>query len=374
MRTTRSRTKKDSDESPSIPTTIKKIKALPKPVATPEEIALAQSMYTDNASFMKDLAIATAKYIAQVLIKPDDNAYLAYSTPVLKQLWRIYPDGLSYKINYYMYKKSIDKIETEADLIHQDFEKLIEALIDNYVKTPEFQRKLVEKNAQMLSKYDAKWTDIKITNGYDLRMSNGDTVSETLAKSLEKAPLQKKLNIFVKFFKESFKNHEIAQSSQQGMTLFRGVTGFNIENDTYKTLLAPSTSFLSTSTDETVALAHTEYMPGKVTLNNDERDRVILEMHLEPGIKFIDYNSLAPTDTSNGWQKEFILPPGLHFVEKEIKHVKRIDTITVKTPLMAKSKKAIAPPATKTVESEYDILVVEVRAQASSGGSKINKK
>jgi hypothetical protein len=213
------------------------------------------------------------------------------------------------------------------------------------------------------------WTDVDVNDIYELEMADGSQVHDYLCEQVYETP-KDKLDVLVKFFIELFRDERIAQSSQLEKVVYRGIVGFTVEDKAV--LLKPTKSFTSTSTDLKVAMIHTGFMESR--MNNDTDKRVILEMHLAPGIKYVDYNSLIPGDTTNEWQKEFILPPGLHFVEKEIKHVKRTEEITVRPSTSVKKPTKHEETPTQIIETEYDILVVEVRAQSFTGGGKRHKK
>ena len=159
------------------------------------------------------------------------------------------------------------------------------------------------------------------------------------------------------------------------MTLYRGITGIDIEEQE-KILQSQKSSkaFLSTSSVLDVALAHTDFMPGKMDFNYHNK-HVILEMHLAPGIKYIDYNDVVKDDLGNRWQHEFILQPGLKFEIKGRKDITITKDIT-KNPSTSKGKEKKKDEESQPVETEtriFDILVVEVSLAASTTGGKRGK-
>jgi hypothetical protein len=192
---------------------------------------------------------------------------------------------------------------------------------------------------------------------FDLKMEDGMEVSNYLCEEVFKEP-KEKLNILINFFIETFRNPAIVTSSVAGQVVYRGIVGFTVDDKAV--LLEPTKSFTSTSTDKNIALSHIALMPSR--MNNNIEKSVILEMHLAPGIQYIDYNSLMPSDTVNIKQKEIILPPGLHFVEKEIQRVNTTENITGTFS------------GKKTIKTHYDVLVVEVSAKSFKGGGKRHKK
>jgi hypothetical protein len=350
------------------PRKISKIKSNAKHEPTPEEIADANAAAADELAMAKAKTMFVEKILAvklkEILQNPDNPKYagIVFTTEIFKILWRIYPQGLSYFMNYYLYNTKIDK-NVDETLVNSYFGQFMENFIEYPLKSDIFTVHCNAFNTKMGSIY-GNWTDLdlEVLEVYDLNTSNGMHLHEYLANTLS---LKEKLDIFVKFFIESFRNDDIAMESKPGQIVYRGIVGFTA-SDT-RDLLKPTKSFTSTSTVLQVAERHTGLMGTRI--QEDSSNIMILEMHLVPGIKFVDYNSLFGTGPHNPdtWQHEIILPPGLHFEKKETKEHEKEDTITIPAKKGQQS-------STQTFKMKCDILIVEVTAHAFSGGGKRHRK
>jgi hypothetical protein len=169
------------------------------------------------------------------------------------------------------------------------------------------------------------------------------------------------LDLFISLFITSFRNPGIASTVSSPLVVYRGIVGLTIK-DKSKLLETPK-SFISTSKLIGVALRHTNSIIS-TRLQNDLSKRVVLEMHLDPGIKFIDYNAIIPNDKKNGWQDEVILPPGLRFTE--IGTSTATETITITDNKTKQSREEI---------KEYSVLTVRVSANnVTSFGKSRNRR
>jgi hypothetical protein len=309
-----------------------KTKAKIQPVLTPETIAIQNAEVT----FLENLSMQIAEGVQSLLQEPQKhiaNIDLKY----IQNIWQIYPRGSSYYINYYMYNNRIE--DHFKNLLESDFKSFIEYIVEyqfDFVgkKTIDDFNTSVEKN---IDEFYQGFT----TTFLDLKMKNGQNVIDYLCESIFTTP-KERLDVLIKFFIETFRDNRVAKSSNSEIIVYRGIVGPLVEDKA--ALFKPTKAFTSTSTQKTVAIRHTEPISSRIGQLKDTR-KVILEMHLKPGIKYIDYNSLRTGDNTDAWQKEFILPPGLNFKEKESR-----------------------------VENGINFIVVEVSAQSFTGGGKRHKK
>jgi hypothetical protein len=201
-------------------------------------------------------------------------------------------------MNYYLNYNNTNEIN--ETLIDSDFERIMEEIIGSYLNSN------VVKH--ILSKID-----------FDIDVLNFNEYSNTIG-SIENAVSSlsntEKIEVMIKCFTESFKNNKIYSVTDQEIIVYRGIVGYTINDSAI--FLEPAKSFISTSTDEQVAISHTNISISIDKLIPSERslkDNFIIEMRIPPGIKFIDYNKLITDDPSNEWQKELIFPPGIQFNE-----------------------------------------------------------
>jgi len=260
-------------------------------------------------------------------------------TEILKNLWETYPQGLSYFINYYMYKSQIDNF-INSFLVSTYYEWFLEHLVDFELQSAKFQKRLLEFNNRMEENY-LSWIEFEL-DIFDVVLTDNTLLygKQRNTKDI--------LDLFISLFITSFRNKDIASTVSSPLVVYRGIVGLTIK-DKYKLLETPK-SFTSTSKLIGVALRHTNSIIS-TRLQNDLSKRVILEMHLDPGIQFIDYNAIIPNDKKNGWQDEVILPPGLRFTE--IGTSTATETITITDNKTKQSREEI---------KEYDVLTVRVSA------------
>jgi len=294
-----------------------------------EEIAMKEECDNFTKSFVEG--------IETMLENPSQIVNL---TEVLKKLWETYPQGLSYYINYYMYTGQIDKY-IKPIIVGGFYSQFLEHLIDFELQSEEFQEQLETFNNLMEEKYEYSWI------GFELSVFDLVLTDNTLLYGKQR-DTKDILDLFISLFITSFRNKDIASTVSSPLVVYRGIVGLTIK-DKSKLLETPK-SFTSTSKLIGVALRHTNSIIS-TRLQNDLSKRVILEMHLDPGIQFIDYNAIIPNDKKNGWQDEVILPPGLRFTE--IGTSTATETITITDNKTKQSREEI---------KEYDVLTVRVSA------------
>ena len=292
----------------------------------------------------------------------------------MSELWRRYVDALSYQLNYYMYTNKIDSFEMSFHILYSNLHHFLTKLVDIHIQSDDFVKKITAFNSNMEKSYGNKWQKINFSLDFTTDivkyLENLFNNPESQVNDEEDIyRVTKILNFFKNLFLKSFQHDDIASSSDKPMILYRGIVGFSI-NDKSK-LLKQTNAFLSTTSDINVAIRHTDFDPNKINITNNDNTnkKVILEIHLQPGIKFIDYNILCSGHTYCEWQKEYILPPGLKFKEKEIKTIEVEQKITIKrTYTKGKNKKGFnEDPDYEIQKVLYDILVVEV-SHGSKGG------
>uniref|UniRef100_A0A6C0B0C1 Uncharacterized protein n=1 Tax=viral metagenome TaxID=1070528 RepID=A0A6C0B0C1_9ZZZZ len=304
-----------------------------------EEIAMKQECDNFTKSFVE--------HIETILENPSQILNL---TEVLQNLWKTYPQGLSYYINYYMYTGKIDT-NINSFLVSGYYSWFLEHLIDFELQSEEFQKELKKFNSDMEDEdnYGYSWIEFEI-DLFDLVLTDNTLLygKERNTKDI--------LDLFINLFITSFRSPDIASTVSSDLVVYRGIVGLTIKDKS--TLLATPKSFISTSKLIGVALKHTTSIIS-TRIQNDLSKRVILEMHLDPGIKFIDYNAINPRDKTNAWQHEVILTPGLRFTE--------IGTSTASETI--KFKKL------REEKQECDVLVVRVSANnVTSFGKSRNRR
>ena len=315
------------------------------PPPTYEEIA----MKTDSDNFIKDYVLDI-----ETLLQNPHQIPPEFLTDIFKKLWETYPQGLSYFMNYYMYKGKVDE-HINAFLVDGFYTQFLEHFIDFLLNSNEFKERLAKFNIEKNAIYGHSWQE------FTLEVFDLVTTDNTLLYGKQRNT-KEILDLFINFFIASFHNLSIASAVNSGSTVkvvYRGIVGLTLENKSK--LLTTTKSFTSTSKLLGVALRHTTFMPSRI--QNDINKRVILEMHLDHNIQFVDYNALIPYDSTNIWQHEVILPPGLHFKELGTSTVS--ETITVVDNKSKHSHEEIY---------KCDVLVVRVSAHPfSHGGTRFKK-
>ena len=326
------RTAKTLSAEKQKPKTKAKIQAKTSP-----ELTLIQKA---EVKFLEKLSMQIAEGVQSLLQEPQKhmaNIGLEY----IQNIWQIYPRGLSYYMNYYMYNNNRIDDDYEIRLLDSDFKSFIEYIVEyqfNFVG----KKNIDDFNTSIVKNID-KFYEGFTTTFLDLKMNekDGKDVIEYLCESIFTTP-KDRLDVLIKFFIETFRDNRVAKSSNSEIIVYRGIVGPLAEDKA--ALFKPTKAFTSTSTQKTVAIRHTEPTLSRIGELKDTR-KVILEMHLKPGIKYIDYNSLRTGENPDESQKEFILPPGLNFKEKESR-----------------------------VENGINFIVVEVSAQSFTSGGKRHKK
>ena len=318
------------------------------PPPTEKEIA----MKTDSDNFIKDYVLDIEN-----LLQNPDQIPREFLTDIFKELWKTYPQGLSYFMNYYMYKGKVDE-HINAFLVDGFYTQFLEHFIDFLLNSNEFKERLAKFNSEKNTKYgEFIWQEFTL-NVFDLVLTDNTLLYGKKRNTTEI------LDLFIKFFIESFRNPSIASAVNSGSAVkvvYRGIVGLTLEDKSK--LLTITKSFTSTSKLLGVALRHTTFMPSRI--QNDISKRVILEMHLDPNIKIVDYNALIPKDLTNEWQNEVILPPGLHF--------KELGTSTLSETITVKGKDNKSQHSHKETDT-CDVLVVSVSAHSfSHGGTRFKK-
>jgi hypothetical protein len=249
------------------------------------------------------LAGKLANYVtsgASLLEKGDNDR----CSDTVKDVWKIYTGGLSYYMNKFMYCNELPDECTQVDILEADFIRFIEKVLMYKINSSKIQGEINDFNNKVKAKIP-NWVPLIIKDNSNLEIEGKELLyhlSDTLT------PLQK-LNLFVKFFEETFKTGCFTKLSHEGMIVYRGIIEFDDSM-----LQGATKSFTSTSTELSVAKDHIFAFIAAREKNSDV-GRVILEMHIAPGIRYIDYNELIGRDSTNEWQKEIIFPPGLKFTE-----------------------------------------------------------
>ena len=249
-----------------------------------------------------------------------------FKTELYKVLWRLYPGGLSYHVNYYM--NGYDPANICGIVVESDFESAIINFIGEVLISPTFQLIVKNFNDKLKNTEEFKncWTNVVINNPYQLRIG-GEWMHDIVIKELGFTTKIQQLDFFKNHLTKSFNNPEITSDSIDDLTLYRGIVGMDIQADLQK-LLHPR-AFSSTSTDISTAITHAVDPEASITRYQQSDVIVILEIHLPSDMKYIDYNKLHPGDIINEWQKEIILPPGLTFEKREINNVDGFDVLVV---------------------------------------------
>lgn len=332
-----------------MPPRSKKPKTPPPP--TDEEIEMKQDSDNFTQSYVQ--------YLETLLENPVQNPHIVNLPKIFKKLWETYPAGLSYFMNYYINTNKVDDY-IDHFLVAGFYAQFLEHFIDEQMQSIEFNTRLSSFNTIMESKYDYLWLGFELCV-FDLVVDNKLLYGKVRTT-------KDQLDLLIRFFIASFGNSSIASVVRAGspiQVVYRGIVGLTI--DDRAKLLKKTKSFTSTSKQLDVAMKHTTTL----TLSRKQNDltkKVILEMHLDPNIPFVDYNALIPNDSTNAWQHEVILPPGLHLEELGTKKMtETIKVVDTGNPSQ-KSKQ------TRDAIYECDILVVRVSAHPfSSGGTRYKK-
>jgi 3-dehydroquinate dehydratase len=298
-----------------------KVKAPPRPkVKAPPKVKVSQPIFKKKVDTLSQFLSETEKKQLTILVlsffrlfnflfnvplggdisKAEPQPQIKnsiFNEEFFKKIWILYPHGLSYVMNYYLNYNNTNEIN--ETLIDSDFERIMEEIIGSYLNSNAVK--------YILSKID-----------FDIDVLNFNEYSNTIISiqdAVSSLSNTEKIEVMIKCFTESFKNNKIYSVSDQEIIVYRGIVGYTINDSA---IFLKSKSFISTSTDEQVAISHTNISISIDKLIPSERsikDNFIIEMRIPPGIKFIDYNKLITDDPSNEWQKELIFPPGIQFNE-----------------------------------------------------------
>jgi hypothetical protein len=280
-------------------------------ILSPEQINKAKVELKHNS-----LKVLIANTLTQSIV----DGLQTQTNPILnkaiyKAIWKSYPCGIAYHINYYMNKGDINKIDdTFTDLA---MEKFIEYFLDYLIELPIIKDKVSQINStirqKMIEEYGDAWTDLIFDDPMWITIGE-KRFPEHILEKLNIKTKEEILDFFKTTLNNSFNDDQITSVSDTKLTLYRGIVGFDINDPKQLEQLLHPYAFSSTSTDISAAIRHTgcemtdRYQSSEQTL--------IIVINLPLGIKYIDYNKLIPNDDYNKWQDEIILPPGLTFIPK----------------------------------------------------------
>ena len=303
-----------------------------KNILTPQQINKAKVAVRHNA-----LKVLLANKITPFIL----NGLQKQTNPELNKaiytaIWKSYPCGIAYHINYYMNTGDTSRIDkTFTDVV---MDKFIDFFLDYLIELPIIKNQVSEINNQLRQKmkeeFGDDWTEFVFDDPMWITIGE-KRFPEHILEKLNIKTKEEVLNFFKTTLINSFNDEQITSVSSKTITLYRGIVGFDIHNpEQLKQILHPR-AFSSTSPDISVAIRHTgSEMTDRY--QTSEKTLLIVVIHLPPGIKYIDYNKLIPNDDYNKWQNEIILPPGLTFIPKNIKK-DEIDTLEVDVSISSSS-------------------------------------
>ena len=277
------------------------------------------------------------------------NPSIIFNEEFFKKIWKLYPSGISYIVNYYLNFGSTEEIDNH-DLIETDFIRIMEEIVSSFLDS---------KAMKLITSKMPERIDIFNFNEYAISYpEDGKVMDNSIEYAVSLLSITSKIEIMIKCLTASFENDKIYSLSDKEIVVYRGIVGYTINDKDI--FLKPARSFISTSTLEPVAIQHTYLniaIDKPISNKQNLNDNFIIEMRIPPGIKYIDYNQLITGDTSNEWQKELIFPPGIQFNEIGISKVFH--------------KELFNNGIEKT--SEYNKLIVEITNGPGSSFGKTNE-